>query len=262
MTKKLTIVLGTKNPHKVREIMAIWRLTGRKPDIRFIPLSKFKNTPEVKETGRTYLANAAQKAIAWARFTGLPVLAEDSGIEVKALNWQPGIYSARFASLTTSRYASTGNRKNAAYKDNNQKLLAKLKGLPMSQRTARYRCSAVLASSTGRIIARTEGVCWGRITFKPSGRNGFGYDPIFTPTPIPITKLLTIRRKRNVRDAKSIIPIHPHTKIVGVGVNTGLVWGLIPRSAFGKTFGRLPAGLKHRISHRSIALRKIFKKIH
>ena len=215
--KQLTIVLGTKNPHKVREIRAIYRLSGKNPAISFIPLSRFDNIPDVKESGRTYLANAAKKAITWARHTGLPVLAEDSGIEVKALNWQPGIYSARYASLDQT--------KNAAYKDNNQKLLSKLQGLPMSQRTARYRCAAVIASPNGKIIARAQGACWGRIAFKPVGKNGFGYDPIFTPTP------------------------------------KGLVWGLIPNSAFDMTFGQLPARLKHRISHRSIALRKIFRKI-
>lgn len=214
MTKKLTIVLGTKNPHKVREILAIYRqFNNPKPKVKFIPLYKYTNAPSVRETGRTYLANAAKKAIAWARFTGLPVLAEDSGLEVKALGWKPGIYSAR--------YASTGNRKNAPYKNNNQKLLDKLMGLPMAKRTARYRCSAVLASPSGKIIARSQGICWGRIAFKPAGKNGFGYDPIFTPNSA----------------------FH------------------IPHSTLDKTFGRLPARLKHRISHRAIALRKIFRKI-
>lgn len=218
--KQLTVVLGTKNRHKVREIRAIYRLSGKKPAIRFIPLSRFDNIPDVKESGRTYLANAAKKATIWARHAGLPVLAEDSGIEVKALNWQPGIYSAR--------YASRGNTRNAPHRNNNQKLLSKLQGLPMSKRTARYRCSAVLASSKGKIIARAQGACWGRIAFKPVGKNGFGYDPIFIPN--------------GVYPAKSgAFPI--------------------PHSAFGMTFGQLPASFKHRISHRSIALRKIFRKI-
>jgi XTP/dITP diphosphohydrolase len=211
--KQLIIVLGTKNPHKVREILAIYRLSGKKPNIRFIPLSRFDNIPDVKESGRTYLANAAKKAISWARHTGLPVLAEDSGIEVKALDWQPGIYSAR--------YASRGNTRNAPHRNNNQKLLSKLQGLPMSKRTARYRCSAVIALPDGKIIARAQGTCWGRIAFKPVGQNGFGYDPVFVP--------------------KFAIPNSPF--------------------AIGSTFGQLPASFKHRISHRSIALRKIFRKI-
>jgi len=236
---QLTVVLGTKNPHKVREIRAIWRLAGKKPAISFIPLYKFSDIPNVKENGRTYLANATKKAIAWARYTGLPTLAEDSGIEVKALNWQPGIYSARYASIPLRRDGKGrilsdpfGNRKNAPYKNNNQKLLAKLKGLPIAKRTARYRCAAVIAAPNGKIIARAQGICWGRIALKPVGKNGFGYDPIFTPTPNP------------------------------------LVWGLIPKLLTSKfkpltalTFGQLPAYLKHRISHRSITLRKIFKKI-
>ncbi len=207
--KQLTIVIGTKNRHKVREIMAIYRLSGRKPAIRFIPLRRFDNIPDVKETGQTYLANAAKKAITWAKYTGQPVLAEDSGIEIKALNWQPGLRSARFASDSRHR--------NATDKENIRKLLALLSGLPMSKRTARYRCSAVIALPKGKIIALAQGICWGRIALKPKGRNGFGYDPIF-------------------------IPAHS--------------------AARGRlTFGQLPARLKHCISHRGIALRKIFRKI-
>jgi len=228
--KQLTIVLGTKNRHKIREMMAIYRrFNNPKLKIRFIPLYRFPNAPSVPETGQTYLANASKKALAWARYTGLPTLAEDSGIEVKALNWQPGIYSAR--------YASVGNRKNAPHKDNNQKLLAKLKGLPISRRIARYRCSAVIASPNGKIIARAQGACWGRIAFKPAGQNGFGYDPIFIP------KLLTSNFK------------HPRQRRVCLRHRGTRV----PITSF--TFGQFPAWLKHQISHRGIALRKIFLKL-
>ncbi|HLD36025.1 MAG TPA: non-canonical purine NTP pyrophosphatase [Planctomycetota bacterium] len=214
MNKKLTIILGTKNRHKVREIMAIYRqLNPPKVHIKFIPLYKYPDAPPVKENGKTYLANAVKKALTWARYTGLPTLAEDSGIEIKALNWQPGIYSAR--------YASRGNTRNATHRDNNQKLLAKLQGLPMSKRIARYRCSAVIASPEGRIIARAQGTCSGRIALKSTGKNGFGYDPVFIP------KLTNSNFK-------------------------------YPASF---TFGQLPARLKHRISHRGIALTKIFRKI-
>ncbi|MEW6026145.1 MAG: non-canonical purine NTP pyrophosphatase [Planctomycetota bacterium] len=234
--KHLTLVLGTKNQHKVREIQAIYKQTNpRKGLIKFIPLSRFPNTPVVRETGRTYLANAAKKAIVWAKYTGLPVLAEDSGIEVKALNWQPGLRSARFA--------SNHRHKNATDAENIQKLLTLLSGLPMSKRTAlrrsvagdlegrrtaRYRCAAVIASPTGRIIARTEGTCWGRIALKPAGQNGFGYDPVFVPRLKPRGSNYELR---------------------------------IMNYELGKTFGELPAAFKHRISHRGIALRKIFRKI-
>jgi XTP/dITP diphosphohydrolase len=214
MSGKITIVLGTKNPHKVREILSIWRCF-RVPELRvkFIPLHKYPGAPVVKETGRSYLANAVKKAAAWAKYTGLPALAEDSGLEVQALDGQPGIYSAR--------YASMGSAKNADYKDNNQKLLDKLKGRSASHRTACYRCVAVLASPGGAILARSEGVCRGWIALKPAGRNGFGYDPVFIPK-VPATG-----RK------------HPADL----------------------TLGQLPAGFKRRVSHRSAALIKIFRKI-
>ena len=114
MIKQFTIILGTNNSHKVREIMSIYRQTNpSKLNIKFIPLYRYHNSPSVKESGKNYLINATKKALAWARYTGMNTLAEDSGIEVKALNWQPGIYSAR--------YASWGKAKNAPYKNNNQK---------------------------------------------------------------------------------------------------------------------------------------------
>lgn len=236
MTKQLIIILGTKNHHKIREITAIYRqLNPPKLNIKFIPLYKYANTPPVREGGKTYLANATKKALTWARYTGQPTLAEDSGIEVKTLNWQPGIYSARYASLPLMRDGKArvlsdpmGKTKNATHKNNNQKLLSKLQGLPISKRIARYRCSAVIASPEGRIIAFSQGTCWGRIALGPAGQNGFGYDPIFVP---------------NIPDGIINSKLH------------------ISHSASELTFGQLPAWLKHRISHRGIALRKIFRKI-
>jgi len=201
--------------------MSIYRQTNpSKLNIKFIPLYRYHNSPSVKESGKNYLINATKKALAWARYTGMNTLAEDSGIEVKALNWQPGIYSAR--------YASWGKAKNAPYKNNNQKILIKLQGLPMSKRTARYRCSAVIASPGGKIIAHSQGTCRGRIALKPAGRKGFGYDPIF----IPAVSGDAIHSKAKLSPARSKL-----------------------------TFGQIPARLKHRISHRGIALRKIFRKI-
>ncbi|MFH1231785.1 MAG: non-canonical purine NTP pyrophosphatase [Planctomycetota bacterium] len=245
--KNIFIVIGTKNKHKIKEILAIWRQfnqntpprqrrvcpataghrvailrcseatewrkTARKrlhPIIRFLPLSSFPDIPAVKENGLTYSENAAKKALIWAKNTGYLTLAEDSGIEVRALKWQPGRYSARYAYMNKT--------KNAPHKNNNRKLLNKLQGLPMSKRTARYRCSAVLASPQGKIIAKSEGICWGKIAFKSMGKNGFGYDPVFIP-----------RHKT-------------------IGSNQ-------------LTFGQLPIKLKHSISHRGKALRKIFQRL-
>jgi len=209
--KNISIVIGTKNSHKVKEILAIWRqFRDNNPSIKFLPSTSFPDIPSVNEDGRTYLENAAKKALIWAKNTGYPTLAEDSGIEVKALKWQPGRYSARYAYLNKT--------KNASYKNNNQKLLDKLKGLPMAKRIARYRCSAVLASPQGKIITKSAGICWGKITLKPMGKNGFGYDPVF-------------------------IPSHKtaHSNLL--------------------TFGQLPTRLKHSISHRGKALRKLFQRL-
>ncbi|MDI6732538.1 MAG: non-canonical purine NTP pyrophosphatase [Planctomycetota bacterium] len=226
------IIIGTRNKHKIREIKAIYLLLvpprrdyselsrrmsgnsfpdksrklsglGRKnpkssPDvhrgtnpklnIRFIPLSDFSarggNLPTVKENAKTYTENARKKAVSLAKYTGYITLSEDSGIEVKALKWQPGIYSARYASMEKNR--------NAPDQNNNQKLLNELPDVPMSKRIARYRCSAVVSSPNGKILAKAEGTCWGKIAFSPKGRNGFGYDPIFIPDKQPArTKRLT-----------------------------------------------------------------------
>lgn len=172
--QRLVIVIGTKNAHKIREILSIWKQFGsKKISIRFVPSSRFSDMPEVKESGRTYSENAAKKALLWAKHTDLPTLAEDSGIEVKALRWQPAVHSARFA--------SSNKHKNANDSDNNRKLLDKLSGLPMTKRIARYRSSVVIASPDGKIIAKSDGICRGRIAFEPRGENGFGYDPIFIP---------------------------------------------------------------------------------
>lgn len=214
MSKEVIIVLGTKNAHKIREIMEIW-LESKLPGLRIklIPLHKYPYAPEVKETGRTYRANAIKKAATWAKYTGAPVLAEDSGLEVSWLNGRPGIYSARYASL--------GGKADVVYKDNNYKLLAELKGVPASKRMAYYRCVAAVVSPSGKVMALSEGVCRGRIALHPAGRNGFGYDPVFIPD----------------------------------------LLGDFARYRLGYTFAQLPGRIKKSISHRSIALRKIFGRI-
>ena len=162
--KKTRIVLGTKNRGKIREIKKLLRGLP----IKFIDLKKFKDIPSVKEDGRTYRANAVKKALTLAQLTGEIVMAEDSGIEVKALGWRPGIYSARY-----SGRGATDVR-------NNAKLLRELNGLPVSKRQARYRSVVVLARA-GRVLMASQGSCRGRIETELKGRNGFGYDPLFIP---------------------------------------------------------------------------------
>jgi len=200
--RSITIVIGTKNRHKVREVLTIYRLykkTNTHRSLKFISLSRFKNAGEVKESGKTYQANAIKKAKAWAKETGFITLAEDSGLEVRALKGRPGIYSARYALSDLGK-----SRRSDINSANNQKVLKQLNGA--RNKDARYRCFAVLASPEGKVIFKSQGICTGKIALKPAGERGFGYDPIFIPS------------EENRRE---------------------------------KTFGQLPASLKHRISHRA-----------
>jgi len=159
----LDIVIATRNPHKIRELVALIAVPG----IRWRSLAEFPSVGAIPERGRTFRANAITKAKAAARATGGWALADDSGIEVDVLEGAPGIHSARFAGRHGDDQA------------NNQKLLRVLAGVPSATRTARYRCVLVLASPQ-RVVAVTEGVFEGRIARAQAGRRGFGYDPIFT----------------------------------------------------------------------------------
>jgi XTP/dITP diphosphohydrolase len=156
------IVIATSNPHKFRELKQLLNVPG----IRWRSLRDVPRAGEVKETGRTYAANAKKKALAVARATGGLAVADDSGLEVDALGGAPGVRSARFAG------GDGGDRAN------NEKLLRLLGRRPISQRRARYRCVLVLARP-GRVVRVVEGDWKGRIAFRPSGSRGFGYDPIF-----------------------------------------------------------------------------------
>ncbi|HEX6208562.1 MAG TPA: RdgB/HAM1 family non-canonical purine NTP pyrophosphatase [Actinomycetota bacterium] len=155
------LVIASRNPGKIREIQAIasdWR-------VEWVTDADW---PEVDETGRTYLQNAKRKAHAVAEATGLPALADDSGIEVDALGGAPGPRSARFAGE-----AADDER-------NLRELLRAVAGVPGPGRTARYRAVAVIAWPDGE-EAWAEGVCEGLLRDEPSGSGGFGYDPIFEP---------------------------------------------------------------------------------
>ena len=130
--------------------------------------------PAVAEDGSTYLENARAKALAIARWSGQAALGDDSGLEVDALGGAPGIHSARYAG------AAQDSRANVA------KLLQALAGVPEPQRTARFRCVLVVARPDGRTLV-AEGSCEGRITGRPSGSAGFGYDPVFFFPPAGMT---------------------------------------------------------------------------
>lgn len=158
------ILIGTRNQRKFKEIKSILK----KIPFRLVSLKGFKGLPRIAETGRSYQANALKKARLLRRWTGLPVLSEDSGLEVFALKGKPGIYSARYAGRDTHPAR------------NNQKLLAELGDLPAARRQALYRCVAVFIGPDNNPLV-SEGICQGRIAFAPRGKNGFGYDPLFIP---------------------------------------------------------------------------------
>jgi len=157
-----TLVIGTRNRGKFREIAAILAPLAVDP----VPLDAFPDVPPVPETGDTFEANARAKALGYARATGQWALADDSGLAVDALGGAPGVRSARWG----------GQEGNDAM--NNAALLRALAGHPPETWTARFRCVMALATPEG-VLAVTEGACEGVITDRPAGENGFGYDPHF-----------------------------------------------------------------------------------
>lgn len=157
------IVLATGNPGKVREVGQILA----ELDMEVHPQSEF-NVSDVPETGTTFVENAIIKARHAAQHTGLPAIADDSGIEVDAINGAPGVYSAR--------YAGEG----ASDQDNLDKLLAELKDTPEEQRTARFQCLMVyMAHADDATPIICQGSWEGSILYAPRGSGGFGYDPVF-----------------------------------------------------------------------------------
>jgi XTP/dITP diphosphohydrolase len=158
-----TIVLASNNAGKVREIERL--LAESRIHIR--PQGEY-GVPEVEETGLTFVENAILKARNAARHSGLPAIADDSGLEVDALRGAPGIYSAR--------YAGPG----ATDEANLLKLLADLADVPEAERTARFQCVLVyLRHAEDPTPLICQGTWEGRLLFEPRGTNGFGYDPIF-----------------------------------------------------------------------------------
>jgi len=157
------LIVASRNKGKVREIMEL--LTGL--PYKVTSLLDYPQIPEIIEDGKTYRANALKKARAVALATGKMAMSDDSGIEVKALNNAPGIYSARFAG------------EGASEKARNQKMFTMLKGVPMHKRQARYRCVIAFVDAKGREIGVVQGTCGGYVTTKEIGENGFGFDPLF-----------------------------------------------------------------------------------
>lgn len=160
----MKILLGTKNGGKIKEIKALRALHA----FRSVELLTYKDYPfkDVAEEGRSFKANALKKAREICKETGMPVLAEDSGLEVAALGGKPGALSSRFAG------------EDATDEENMEKLLSLLANI--EDRRARFRCAAVLCFPNGKEIS-AEGELKGKIVKEPKGSSGFGYDPVFVP---------------------------------------------------------------------------------
>jgi len=189
---EISLLIATRNAHKTGEIRAI--LGNR---FRWLTLNDFPDAPKVVEDAPTFAGNATKKAVELAKWVAgkdsAPkfVLADDSGLDVDALNGAPGVHSARFAAPDS---AKSGNTPDA---DNNAKLLGLLKDVPLEKRTARFHCVIALTPVLPKKVEAAspvcyanefemqtkvfEGVCEGRIIFEPRGQNGFGYDPLFVP---------------------------------------------------------------------------------
>jgi XTP/dITP diphosphohydrolase len=169
------LLVATRSTHKLRELRELLDL----PRIDLLSLDDLGIADDPVEDGATFETNASIKARFGARISGLPTLADDSGLEVDALGGNPGVRTRRYAGA------------NATDADNNAKLLEALRGLPAERRSARYVCALALAvpgspgPRGGLSLVVTRGTCRGRIATEPRGSGGFGYDPIFEPDSEP-----------------------------------------------------------------------------
>ena len=160
-----SLLVATNNRGKLAELMS---LLGDLP-VTLRCLADFSDINEVEETGTTFIENARLKAAGYALQTGLPAIADDSGLEVASLDGRPGILSARYGG------AETG------FTEKMLMLLREIDAIGSSDRTARFVCSIAVADPDGNILRTTSGVCPGRIAAAQRGDHGFGYDPLFIP---------------------------------------------------------------------------------
>ncbi len=163
----MQLVLATNNRDKVTEIK---QLLEELP-VTILTADDFLEFPDPEETGSTLVENAVLKARAISEFCELPALADDSGLEVDALDGAPGVYSSRYAG------------ENVTYKDNYTRLLLEMAGVPQEKRTARFRCVIAIVWEDGS-VETVEGVADGFITTTVEGDRGFGYDPVFFYPPL------------------------------------------------------------------------------
>ena len=159
-----TLIIATSNPGKLEEFKEMFK----EVPVTLKCLTDYPQLVEPEETGRTFAANAKLKAAYYAKHLNEYCLADDSGLEVRALEGAPGVRSARFAG------------EKATDEENNALLLQQMKF--QISRTCRFRCALAVASPQGQIVAETDGSCEGMLLHEPMGENGFGYDPLFWST--------------------------------------------------------------------------------
>ena len=176
----MKLLLATRNKGKLREQVEVMSESG----IEVVGLDAWPDLESPEEPGPSFIDNAVVKALYYHRATGLTAIGEDSGLEVDALDKAPGIYSARWMGEDTS------------YAVKNQRLLEKLKDLPLEKRTARYVCAVALADGD-EIIFRVLETIEGRIAESPSGQGGFGYDPVFYYPPFDKTLAQATSEEKN-----------------------------------------------------------------
>jgi XTP/dITP diphosphohydrolase len=162
----MQFLIATTNPGKVRE----FRDMLGSDRFEWIGLADLPPYEPIEETGHTFRANAMLKAAGYAKLSGTWTMADDSGLEVDALNKKPGIHSARWAQLHNAGHGDAAN---------NALLLHQMKDIPAADRTARFVCVLAVANPQGQIILTTRATMEGQLRFAPAGSHGFGYDPLF-----------------------------------------------------------------------------------
>ena len=180
MTTKKKIVIATHNTDKKKEINALLKNLS----VNVLGMEHFPNIESIEETGSTLLENSLIKSRTVNQITGLATIADDTGLEVDALDGEPGVYSARYAGS------------NSTYEENVEKLLFELKDVPEALRTARFRTVISYVDLEKEFV--DEGVIEGMITLKPSGNKGFGYDPVFKPLGFEKTFSEISQDKKNI----------------------------------------------------------------
>jgi XTP/dITP diphosphohydrolase len=171
------VVLATRNEHKVAELRSILADVVDDLHLDVVGADDVPGAPDVAETEVTFVGNATLKAVALATASGLPALADDSGLAVDVLGGSPGIFSARWSGSHAGPGATRAERDRA----NLDLLLEQLEDVGDEHRGASFVCAAVLALPGGRVVAR-EGRVQGSLARAPRGHNGFGYDPVFVPS--------------------------------------------------------------------------------